>query len=106
MRLVSMERFVQLMDKVEVRWVDVLTCRHMEMQGAAWVHYDENETWDLPVHITVGYVLHMDDEKLVISGTQSLSAERHVDTPMIFPLGCITHIWTLEVKEVIHDQNY
>ena len=85
--------------------MDVLTCRHMEMQGAAWVHYADNETWDLPVHITVGYLLHMDTEKIVVSGTQSLSARNHVDTPMVFPMGCITHIWTLEVKEVAHDES-
>lgn len=91
--------------KVEVRWVDVLTCRHMEMQGAAWVHYHEDETWDLPAHITVGYIIYLDETKLVLTGTTSLSAENHVDTPTVFPLACITHFWTLEAKEVIHDPN-
>lgn len=97
---------IHLLDKIEVRWVDVLTCRHMEMQGAAWVHFDDNETWDLPVHVTVGYLLHMDDKKIVVTGTQSLSAKNHVDTPMVFPLGCITHIWLLTTQEAFHDETH
>lgn len=106
MKLSSIQGIIQLLDKVEIRWVDVLTCRHMEMQGAAWVHFAENETWDLPVHLTVGYVLYMDAEKIVVTGTQSLSAENHVDTPMVFPLGCITHLWKLQITEAIHDETH
>ncbi len=103
MKFESLPKSLIIGDKVEVRWHDALSCRHMEQQGAAWVHYDIDETWDLPVLVTTGYLLHVDHEKVVISGTQSLSADRHVDTPLVLPLGCITHVWTLEIKEAVHD---
>ncbi len=93
---------VQLGDLVKVQWVDALSCRHMDNQGSCWVTYDDNETWDLATNVTVGHVLHIDDDKIVLTPTVSISAHNHCDTPLIIPMGCLTHFWSMEMKEVLH----
>lgn len=88
--------------RVEVQWVDALTCRHMEIQGAAWVHVAEDEAWELPHMTTVGYVLHVDEEKIVLTSTSSLACAGCVDVPLILPIGCVVSLVILNDAEVYY----
>lgn len=83
-------------DMAKVRWEDALSCTHMVQEGMCWVHYEPNEEWELVVNMTVGIILHIDNTKVVVTMTKNQKEEGYCDTPVIIPLGCVTHIWRLE----------
>jgi len=76
-------------------WTDTLYCSHMMQMGMCWVHYDEEETWDLVENVSVGMVLFINDEKIVMTMTRNLKEEGYCDTPTIIPLGCVKELYKL-----------
>jgi len=75
-------------DILYVEWVDPRLYQE-KTGGWAWVYPEEDEDWALPCFKSLGYVILLDNEKLVLSQTTGLHGEEPFGPPLILPLGVI-----------------